>query len=185
MMIKTIESAGKTATDDHRTVIVHSQFQRPDHLPRYAELGLVPAYFTQHTYYWGDVHIKNIGREAANFISPIKAAKEAGLITSNHSDFNVTPLNPFFIMWTSMARESRTGEIIGADQRIDAYTALQTLTTGPAYQVFEENRKGKIKEGMLADFVIIDNNPLKQNVSDIRNNDVVTTIKEGKVIYQR
>ncbi len=185
MMIKTIESAGKTVADDHRTVIVHSQFQRPDHLPRYAELGLVPAYFTQHTYYWGDVHINNIGREAANFISPIKAAKEAGLITSNHSDFNVTPLNPFFIMWTSMARESRTGEIIGADQRIDAYTALQTLTTGPAYQVFEENRKGKIKEGMLADFVIIDNNPLKQKVSDIRNNDVVTTIKEGKVIYQR
>ena len=185
MMIKTVENAGITAKDDRRTVIVHSQFQRPDHLPKYVELGLVPSYFTLHTYFWGDVHVKNIGKEAADFISPMKAAKEAGLITSNHSDFNVTPLNPFFIMWSAMARESRSGQIIGADQRVDAYTALQALTTGPAYEFFEENRKGAIKVGMLADFVIVEKNPLKQSVKDIRNNDVLETIKEGKTIYKK
>ncbi len=185
MMIKTVEHAGITAKDDRRTLIVHSQFQRPEHLPKYVELGLLPSYFTLHTFFWGDVHIKNIGKEAAFFISPMKAAKEAGLITSNHSDFNVTPLNPFFMMWTAMARESRSGVIIGPDQRVDAYTALQALTTGPAYQFFEENRKGKIKVGMLADFVIIEKNPLKQAVSDIKNNEVVQTIKEGKTVYSK
>ncbi len=185
MMIKTVERAGITAKDDRRTVIVHSQFQRQDHLPRYVELGLVPSYFTLHTYFWGDVHMKNIGKKSADFISPMKSAKAAGLITSNHSDFNVTPLNPFFIMWSAMARQSRSGVIIGEDERVDAYTALQALTTGPAYQFFEEDRKGKIKLGMLADFVVIDNNPLKQATADIRNNDVVTTIKEGQVVYQR
>jgi predicted amidohydrolase YtcJ len=185
MMIKTVERAGITAKDDRRTIIVHSQFQRPEHLPKYVELGLVPAYFTLHTYFWGDVHVKNIGKEAAYYISPMKAAKEAGLITSNHSDFNVTPLDPFFMMWSAMARESRSGEIIGPDQRVDAYTALQALTTGPAYQIFEENRKGKIKVGMLADFVILEKNPLKQDVSDIKNNDVIETIKEGKTVYKK
>jgi predicted amidohydrolase YtcJ len=84
-----------------------------------------------------------------------------------------------------MARESRSGVIIGPDQRVDAYTALQALTTGPAYQFFEEAVKGKIKQGMQANFVIIDNNPLKQGVSEIRNNDVVETIKEGKIVYKR
>jgi len=185
MMIKTVEKAGITAKDDRRTVIVHSQFQRPEHLPKYLELGLIPSYFTLHTYYWGDVHIKNIGEQAAYFISPMKAAKEAGLTFSNHSDFNVTPLDPFFIIWSAMARESRSGVIIGPDQRVDAYTALQALTTGPAYQVFEESRKGKIKAGMIADFVVIKNNPLKQKTSEIKENEVLATIKEGKVIYKK
>lgn len=185
MMIKTVQRAGITTKDDRRTIIVHSQFQRPEHLAKYVELGLVPAYFTLHTYFWGDVHVKNIGKQAANFISPMKAAKEAGLVTSNHSDFNVTPLNPFFMMWSAMARESRSGAIIGPEQRVDSYTALQALTTGPAYQIFEENRKGKIKVGMLADFVIIEKNPLKQSVADIKNNTVFETIKQGKTVYQK
>ena len=183
MMIKTVERAGITAKDDRRTVIVHSQFQRPDHLPKYVELGLTPSYFTLHTYYWGDVHIKNIGKEAAFFISPLKAAKEAGLRFSNHTDFNVTPLNPFWVIWSAMARESRSGVIVGPDQRVDAYTALQGLTTGPAWQVFEDDRKGKIKVGLLADFVILENNPLKQKTSEIKDNEVLATIKEGKLIY--
>ncbi len=185
MMIKTVKKAGITAKDDRRTVIVHSQFQRPEHLDDYVALGLTPSYFTLHTYYWGDVHIKNIGKEAAFFISPVKAATEKGIVYSNHTDFNVTPLDPFWVLWSAMARESRNGVIIGPDQRVDAYTALQGLTTGPAWQVFEENRKGKIKEGLLADFVIIKNNPLKQKVDDIRDNEVLATIKEGKVVYKK
>ena len=185
MMIKTVKKAGITAKDDRRTVIVHSQFQRPEHLPDYVALGLTPSYFTLHTYYWGDVHIKNIGKEAAFFISPVKAATEKGIIYSNHTDFNVTPLDPFWVLWSAMARESREGVIIGPDQRVDAYTALQGLTTGPAWQVFEENRKGKIKEGMLADFVVIKNNPLKQKVTEIKDNEVLATIKEGNVVYKK
>jgi len=185
MMIKTVKKAGITAKDDKRTVIVHSQFQRPEHLPEYVTLGLTPSYFSLHTYYWGDVHIKNIGKKAAFFISPIKAATEQGIVYSNHTDFNVTPLDPFWVLWSAMARESREGVIIGPDQRVDAYTALQGLTTGPAWQVFEENRKGSIKEGMLADFVVIKNNPLKQKVSDIKDNEVLATIKEGRVVYKK
>lgn len=185
MMIKTVEKAGITAKDDRRTIIVHSQFQRPEHLPKYVELGLSPTYFTLHTFYWGDVHVENIGKEAAFFISPVKAATEKGIVYSNHTDFNVTPLNPFFLLWSAMARESRSGMIIGPDQTVDAYTALQGLTTGPAWQVFEENRKGKIKVGLNANFVVIKNNPLKQKVSKIKDNEVLATVKEGKVIYKK
>ena len=184
MMLESIEKTGVTAKDDRRTVVIHSQFQRPDQLPKYVELGLTPAYFTQHTYFWGDVHVKNMGQETAFFINPMKAADDLGLVTSNHSDFNVTPLDPFFIMWTAMARESRSGVVIGPDQRVDVYTALKALTTGPAYQFFEENRKGMIKPGLLADFVILKNNPLKQTVETIKDNQVISTIKAGKVVYR-
>ncbi len=185
MMIKTVEKAGITARDDRRTVIVHSQFQRPEQLPRYRELGLTPSYFTLHTYYWGDVRIKNIGKAAAFFISPVKAAKAQGIVYSNHTNFNVTPLDPFWVLWSAMARESRSGVIIGPDQRVDAYTALQSLTTGPAWQVFEENCKGRIKKGVNADFVVVKHNPLKQKVSEIKSNEVLATVKEGRVIYKK
>ena len=182
--IYAIENAGITAEQDKRPIIIHSQFQKPEHLPKYVEIGISPTYFTNHTFYWGDVHIRNVGLEKASFISPIKAANDLGIVTSNHTDFNVTLLDPFFVMWTSMKRETRSGKILGSDQIIDAYTALQQLTTGSAYQFFEENRKGKIKKGMLADFVILDTNPLKvDNIDAIKDIVVIKTIKEGKAVY--
>ena len=181
-----IENAGIRAEQDKRPVIIHSQFQKPEHLPKYVEIGITPTYFTNHVFYWGDVHIRNVGEKKASFISPIKAANELGLVTSNHTDFNVPLLDPFFVMWTSMKRETRSGKILGAEQSIDAYTALQNLTSGPAYQFFEEHRKGMIKQGMLADFVILDSNPLKVNdVDAIRDIKVLQTIKEGNTIYRK
>jgi len=181
-----IENAGIKASDDKRPVIIHSQFQKPEHLKKYVELGITPTYFTNHAFYWGDVHIRNVGDEKASFISPMKAANDLGLVTSNHTDFNVTLLDPFFVMWTSMKRETRAGKILGGDQVIDAYAALQSITTCPAYQFFEEDRKGKIKKGMLADFVILDTNPLKvENVDAIKNVKVIETIKEGKTVYKK
>ncbi|MEO1856754.1 MAG: amidohydrolase [Rubritalea sp.] len=183
--IEAIEKSGITAKDDRRTVVIHSQFQRPDHLPKYVELGMTPSYFTNHTFFWGDVHIENIGREKANFISPVKSASAKGIIYSNHTDFNVTPLDPFFVMWSAMARTSRTGVVVGENERIDAYTALQGITTGPAWQIFEEDRKGRIKKGLLADFVILSTDPAKATTATMRDIQVLETIKEDKVVFSQ
>src|SRR3546814_6302231 len=102
----------------------------------------------------------NFPKERVDFTSPMYSAKAAALIISNHSDFPVTPIDPMFMLWTSMARVSPTGVVSGPVERVDAYTGLQALTTGPAWQIFEEDRKGRIKPGLLADFVILDKNPL-------------------------
>jgi len=181
--IYAIEYAGITADKDKRPVIIHSQFQDKEQLKKYVELGITPSYFTNHTFFWGDVHIKNMGLEKASFISPIKTSREMGIISSNHTDFNVTPLDPFFVIWTSTNRITRSGKILGMNERIDTYTALKEITTGPAWQFFEEDRKGKIKEGLLADFVILESNPLKQDVKYLRENKVIETIKEGQTVY--
>ena len=181
--IDAVRAAGLTAADDRRTVVVHSQFQRPDQLDKYVELGMSPSYFTNHTYFWGDVHVRNIGEAKASFISPIKSATDKGLVFSNHTDFNITPLDPFFVMWSAMARQTRQGHTLGPDQRVDAYTALQGLTTGPAWQIFEEERKGKIKAGMLANFVILSADPVTTSTDDIRNIEVLETIKQGVTLY--
>ena len=182
--IEAIRAAGIKAGDDRRPVIVHSQFQRPDQLDLYVDLGISPSFFTNHCFYWGDVHVRNLGEEKASFISPIKAATDKGLVCSNHTDFNVTLLDPFFVLWTAMARETRSGKILGPDQRVDAYTALKALTTAPAWQFFEEDRKGMIKEGLLADFVILSHDPVQTGVDEIREIEVLETIKEDDTIFQ-
>lgn len=183
MAINGLTELGLQASDNRRPVVIHSQFQRLDHLPRYAALGVGPSYFTNHTFFWGDVHVGNVGPAMASGISPLRSARAAGLHVSNHSDYGVTPLDTRFMIWSAMARTSRTGVVIGPDERVDAYAALQALTTGPAWQMFEEARKGRIAEGLLADFVILDRNPLDTPLDAIRAIAVVATIKDGVTVY--
>ncbi|WP_156255081.1 amidohydrolase [Sandarakinorhabdus oryzae] len=169
---------------DHRTIVIHSQVQRPDQLPRYAALGITPSYFTNHTFFWGDVHRSNFGEERAAHISPIKSAMALGLHASNHSDFIVTPLDPMFILWTSMARTTRSGFVLGPNQRLDAWAGLKALTINPAWAYREEGRRGSIEAGKLADFTLLSANPLTTPVARIRGIKVVGTMKEGRFVWE-
>ncbi|KGB59015.1 amidohydrolase [Sphingopyxis sp. LC363] len=183
MAIEGFEALGITATANRRPIVIHSQFQRPDQLAAYKQIGVGPAYFSNHTWYWADIHRTNFPDEVVDFISPFASARAAGLIASNHSDYSVTPLDTRFMLWTSMARVSLAGVVSGEKERLGAYAALQALTTGPAWQIFEEDRKGRIKPGLLADFVILDQNPLTTPVDGIKDIQVRETIKEGKSVW--
>jgi predicted amidohydrolase YtcJ len=88
-------------------------------------------------------------------------------------------------LWSSMTRLSQTGVVSGPEQRLSTLEGLQMLTTGPAWQIFEENRKGRIKAGLLADFVVLDKNPLTTPIDEIRSIKLLETVKEGQTIWQR
>src|SRR3546814_12422417 len=90
MAIRTFDALGIRAEDDSRPIVIHSQFQRRDQFAAYKRIGVGPAYFTNHAWYWADVHRTNFPKEIVDFISPMKSAKAAGLILSNHIDFPVT-----------------------------------------------------------------------------------------------
>ena len=185
MVIEAAEAAGITAADDRRNVVVHSNLMRPDQLDDYARLGLIPSFFTVHTFLWGDTHVENLGKERAFFLSPLKSAQEKGIRFTNHNDFSVTPQDPMFMVWTAVHRVSRNGMIIGPDQRVDVWSALKAITINAAYQYFEEDSKGSLEPGKLADMVILSDNPLKVDLITIRDIVVEETFKEGQSIYQR
>lgn len=184
MAIRGFDALGIKAADHRRPIVIHSQFQRHDQLAAYARIGVGPAYFSNHAWYWADVHRTNFPKEVVNFISPLRSARAAGLIPSNHSDYSVTPLDTRFMLWTAMARVSPTGVVSGAGERLNAYEALQALTTGPAWQAFEEQRKGRIKAGLLADFVILDKNPLTVPVDAIKDIRILETVKDGRSVWK-
>ncbi|MDN6291543.1 MAG: amidohydrolase [Tetragenococcus halophilus] len=170
---------------DRRTIVIHSQFVRPDQLETYRKYNIEPSFFTNHAYFWGDVHVENLGKERAYFLSPIASAEKLGLKYTNHSDATVTPIDPIFTIWTAVNRSSRTGEVIGPDERATPYQALKAITTHAAYEFFEEDRKGSLEKGKLADFVVLDKNPLKVEPVKIKKIQVLQTIKEGNTVYKR
>jgi hypothetical protein len=183
MVLRAQTELGTRREDDLRNVVVHSQFVRPDQLDQYVELGLIPSFFTSHTFFWGDTHVRNLGKERAYFSSPLATAAQKGLVAANHSDFGVTPLDPMFLMSTAMMRRSRSGEIIGPEERVSAHQALEAMTIDAAYMYGEEELKGSIEAGKLADLVFLSEDPLAVQADEIPQIDILTTYKEGRPIF--
>lgn len=186
MLLDTHEAAiGKMEgkTDDLRTVVIHSQFVRPDQLQKYKQYGFIPAYFTNHAFFWGDVHLENLGEERASFLSPMKTSMDMGIVCTNHTDFIVTPLNQLFLTWTAVNRTTRSGIVLGEAERLSPWEALKCITINAAFQHKTEKVKGSIAVGKLADFVVLSDNPLTIDPMKIKDIEVLKTIKEGIVIF--
>lgn len=170
---------------DRRTIIIHAQFARPDQLVTFKKYNMEPSFFTNHAYFWGDVHVKNLGKERAYFLSPLASSIKLGLKPTNHSDATVTPIDPIFTIWTAVNRVSRSGATIGAAERVSPYQAIKAITINAAYEFYEENLKGTLTKGKLADFVILDKNPLNVKPMEIKGIKILETIKEGESIFAR
>lgn len=171
------------AAAGRRPVVVHSQFVRPDQLDTFVELGMVPTMFTNHAYYYSDAHREFIGDARTEFLSPMRSAIDRGLIPSNHSDASVTPLDPMIAVWTSVNRTSISGKAVGPEERITVAEALKAITTWAAYEACEEDSKGQLRPGMLADLVILATNPLTTPPKNLNTIPVVATYKEGQQIH--
>lgn len=173
-------------TPELRATLIHVQNSRPDHIQKIRELGVIPSYFSTHTYLWGDWHYSSVfGPERASFISPANSALKAGIIFTIHHDAPVTPPDLITAVYAAVNRKTRSGRILGADERITTVEALKAITINAAYQLQEEKIKGSIKEGKLADFVILDQNPLTIDPEKIRSIKVLETIKEDIPVYIR
>lgn len=183
LMIEACRKAGLKPEDDHRTVIIHSQFMVPGQLEQYAELGLHPSFFTVHAFFFGDTHIANLGLERASRMSPMASAMALGLHCSNHNDFSVTPIEPMRMAETAITRRSRSGVVLGPSECVNAETALRALTIEAAWQIREEDSKGSLKAGKRADLVILDQDPTAVAPEALNAIAVVATFKDGACVY--
>lgn len=165
--------------------MIHAQLLRRDQLSALRSLGMIPSFFVAHTYYWGDVHIRNFGLARASAISPAASALREGLPFTFHQDTPVLPPDMLTAVGCAVTRTTRTGRVLGEEERLLPLDALRAVTVNAAYQYFEEDRKGSIREGKLADFVLLDENPLTVEPGRIRDIRVLRTIKEGVTVYER
>ena len=180
-----MEQCGVSKEDDLRPVMIHCQTVRKDQLLRMKTIGMIPSMFVDHVYYWGDIHLRNLGEERAEAISPAKSAFEQGLCVNFHQDSPVVPPDMLHTVWCAVNRLTREGKILGEEERVNVCEALKAVTINGAYAYFEEDKKGSIAEGKLADLVILDRNPLKTPVSELKDIKVTETLKEGETVYPK
>lgn len=168
----------------YRPVMVHAQTLRKDQIPLLRQAGILPSYFVAHTYYWGDVHLKNLGQRA-RCISPVGSTLRQGLPYTFHQDSPVLPPDMLFTVWCAVNRMTQEGAILGEEERITAEEALKGITLYAAYQYFEEDLKGSIRPGKLANFVILDRDPTAVPPMDIKDIRVLETIREDESVWAR
>jgi predicted amidohydrolase YtcJ len=186
ILIGAIDTATQThGPADRRPVLIHGQFLREDQVDAYNRLDVFPSLFPMHTFYWGDWHRdRTVGPVAADNISPTGWVRERGMMFSSHHDAPVAFPDSMRILDATVTRRSRSNDIIGPDQRVDVLTALKSLTIWPAYQHFEEDRKGSLEPGKLADLVILSDDPTAIDPEALDTITVAETIKEGETIYR-
>lgn len=171
---------------DLRPVMVHAQTVREDQLDRMKEIGMIPTFFLDHIYYWGDWHYESVlGPERAERISPVRSALQRGMNYTMHQDSPVINPDALLAVHNAVNRVTMGGRLLGADQRLTVEEALRGITINGAYQIFEEDSKGSITPGKLADLVILGANPLTVPASQLKEIPVLETIKEGETIFRR
>lgn len=167
-----------------RPVMIHSQTVRQDQLDDMAALGVIPSIFVAHTYYWGDVHLENLGQIRGAQISPARSALDRGLRVTFHQDTPVLKPDMLDAIWCAVNRETISGAAIGKEEAVTVFDALRAVTANAAYAYFEEDTKGLLKEGYLADLVVLSENPLRVDPRRLREIRVLETMKEGTSVFK-
>jgi predicted amidohydrolase YtcJ len=182
MLIKAVTDAD--IASDHRTVMIHAQTVREDQLDKMKELGIIPSYFSTHTFYWGDWHRDSVfGEERAMRISPTKSSLDRKMPFTVHNDAPVVPPDMIRLLWSTTNRKTRSGKVLGDEQKISTYEALKAITINAAYQHFEDDIKGSIEVGKLADLVVLSADPLSIPSESLLDLQIVSTFSRGKEIF--
>ena len=168
-----------------QVILIHGQFIRPDQVQELPKLGIFPSMFPMHTFYWGDWYMQIVGPEQANQISPMRSILNTGLHATSHTDAPVALPNLMQVVWATVNRTSRSGVVIGADERVTPYEAMKMITIWGAEQFGEQASKGSIAVGKEADLVVLSDNPVTMDPTRINEVVVLETIKDGKTVWSR
>ena len=183
MLIEAVKDAD--ITSDHRTIMIHAQTVREDQLDQMKELSIIPSYFSTHTFYWGDWHRDSVfGEDRAMRISPTKSTLNRKIPFTVHNDAPVVPPDMIRLLWSTTNRKTRSGKVLGEEQKISTYSALEAMTINAAFQHFEDDIKGSIEVGKLADLVVLSEDPLSMPVNELLELKIMATYSHGKEIFK-
>ena len=170
---------------DHRWRIEHAQVTHPDDLPRYAALGVIPG--TQGIFACSDGPwvLDRLGAERTKERGYIfRSMAESGALIMNGTDPPVEEISPIASFHCSITRKLPDGSIFQPEQRLTREQALRSYTINNAYAAFEEDIKGSITPGKLADITVLSKDIMTVPEEDIPGTEIVYTIIGGEVKYK-
>lgn len=173
--------------DDHRFRIEHAQVVALEDIPRFAKLGVIPSIQATHAtsdMYWAE---DRVGPERVKGAYAWRRFIETGARIANGSDFPVEGVNPLWGVYASVTRQDHKGWPEGGwqpDQRLTRQETLRSFTIDAAYAAFEEDVKGSIVPGKLADLVVLSKDVMKIPPEEILDTKVEMTILGGKIVHE-
>ncbi len=186
IVLDAIEKALEERPDpDHRMSIEHCSLPTTEAIDRMKRLGVLPSSSVGFIYELGPAHLLGLGAERIKKYFPHKTYLEKEIISVGNSDWFVTSGNIAQQIYGVVTRKSYTGDVVGAEQAISVKDALRLYTINGAYASFEENIKGSIEAGKLADMAVLDRDILSIPAEEIKDMQVEMTIVGGVIVYQR
>lgn len=166
-----------------RWQLLHMMLARPEHFDRARAMDLVITAQQPLTYALSAGWVKYWGRERASDNEPLRAYLESGLAVGNGTDSPVTPYQPLLNLWSSATRETQYEGVLGSRWAITVADALRWYTRGSAYVAFEEEPKGSLAVGKLADLVALSVDPLAVEPAAVRDARVLLTMVGGRIVH--
>ena len=167
-----------------RWTIEHGFIPEADQFDRMKKLALVIS-AQDHLYLAGPTLVRYWGPKRAAWTTPMRAYLDRGFVVAGGTDSSVVPYPPLWVFYHFVTRDTISGGVLGADQRITRKEALQVETINNAYLTFEENAKGSIEPGKYADLVVLPEDILTCPDKSIESMNVLMTIVGGKIVFQR
>src|SRR6266542_2606903 len=167
-----------------RWTIEHGFIPQPDQFPRMKKLALVIS-AQDHLYLAGPSLVSYWGQARAARTTPMRAYLDRGFTVAGGTDSAVVPYPPLWVVYHFITRDTISGGVLGADQQISRREALHVETINNAYLTFEEQIKGSIEPGKLADLVVLPEDILTCPDKHIEQMQVDITIVGGKLVYRR
>jgi predicted amidohydrolase YtcJ len=173
---------------DRRFRIEHAQHVRFEDIPRFAEIGVIASVQPYHCIDDGVWAEKRIGPDRIKYTYPFKSFLDSGVKVCFGTDWYVAPLNPLQGLYAAVTRrtlDDKNPDGWIPEQKISIEDAIKCYTINSAYASFEENIKGSIEVGKLADLIVLSDDILTIDPVKIKDSKVVMTIFDGKIIYKK
>jgi predicted amidohydrolase YtcJ len=184
MVLDAIEKAlQKLPRSDHRHRIEHCSVVNPGILDRVKSLGVVLALHS-YVYDHGD-KMEDYGPKRWPMMHPNRSAVEMGIVVAGNSDSPVSAAEPLLRIQSMVTRKTAEGKVYGPEQKVSVETAIRIWTMGSAHASFEEDIKGSIEVGKLADFVVLSQDPTETPPDRIKDINVERTYVGGRLAFVR
>lgn len=185
---ETLDLFERTLAGDRsqRWRIEHAQHLHPNDVPRFAELGVIASMQAVHCTSDGPWVPDRLGEQrAAEGAYLWRELIDSGAVVTNGTDAPVEDVDPIASFHAAVSRRMANGEIFGEDQRMTREEALRSYTIDAAFSAFEENQKGSLEVGKLADVTVLSRDIMTVPEDEIPGTEVVYTIVGGRVAYRQ
>src|SRR5262245_3500085 len=183
MVLKAYERALQKWPDpDRRHRIEHCTLVNPELIRRIKASGVIPTPFWTYVYYHGEKWTQ-YGEDKVKWMFAHRSFLDAGIRVPGASDYTPGPFEPLMAIQSMVTRTDYKGRVWGANQKVSVDEALTIATINGAYASHEENLKGSITAGKLADFVFLEKDPHAVPPNEIMNIKVNRTVVGGKTVY--